>query len=57
MAMASADMDDVEDLLTCPVCMNLYDELDDGHKPKILSCSHTLCIECIKVTISPLHFT
>ena len=44
--MAAADADD---LLTCSVCFNEFD--DNSHKPKFLSCHHTLCLECIKVLI------
>lgn len=45
--MATAVVDDAEDLLTCSVCFNSFD--NDDHKPKFLSCHHTLCLACVKV--------
>ena len=36
-----------EDLRTCSICFNEYNE--DAHKPKYLDCHHTFCIQCIKV--------
>lgn len=45
--MAAAAFAEEDDLLTCSVCWNIYDE--EVHKPKFLSCHHTLCLECIKV--------
>lgn len=38
-----------EDLSTCCVCLELYHE--ENRKPKFLSCHHTLCLNCIKVSI------
>ena len=40
---------DVEDLMTCGVCLCEYDEVD--RKPKFLPCAHTFCLLCLKVTL------
>ncbi len=45
--MAEALIDDFEDLLTCSVCLENFD--NEVRKPKFLSCHHTLCLECVKV--------
>jgi len=42
--------DNIQDLLTCTVCFELYD--DDEHQPKLLSCHHSLCKQCILTLIS-----
>ncbi len=48
--MAEAYVDDFEDLWTCSVCLENFD--NEVHKPKFLSCHHTLCLNCVKVHIS-----
>ena len=45
--MATSVEEDTEDLSTCCVCLDLYDR--EEHKPKFLSCGHTLCLKCIEV--------
>lgn len=50
--MATADIND--DLLTCSVCFNEFD--DESHNPKFLACHHTLCLQCVKVTLLLLYF-
>jgi len=45
----AAVIDEAEDLLTCSVCFNSFD--NDDHKPKYLSCHHTLCLACLKVNL------
>ena len=44
--MACANLD-VDDFVTCGVCMNEYDT--ENKKPKFLQCSHTICLQCLKV--------
>ena len=39
--------EEMKDLTTCCVCMEVYNEGD--RKPKFISCHHTYCITCIKV--------
>lgn len=36
-----------ENFSTCPVCYVKFD--DEENKPKILSCGHTTCLQCLKV--------
>lgn len=38
--------DFTDNFLTCPTCMSAYDEAE--HTPKLLSCSHTLCRQCLE---------
>ena len=45
--MAIAVEKDTEDLSTCCICLNPYD--NDEHKPKFLSCGHTLCLKYLQV--------
>ena len=45
----AAVIDEAEYLLTCSVCFNSFD--NDDHKPKYLSCHHTLCLACLKVNL------
>lgn len=40
---------DDDDMLTCTVCLTLFDE--GIHKPKFLTCHHTFCVECLKVDL------
>jgi tripartite motif-containing protein 2/3 len=41
----SIEIDDFSDsFLTCGTCMQLYDGL--SHAPKLLPCSHTICLSC-----------
>ncbi|XP_078656565.1 tripartite motif-containing protein 3-like isoform X2 [Branchiostoma floridae x Branchiostoma belcheri] len=42
MAAASSIADDFDNDLTCPVCLNLYEN------PKFLPCFHTLCKKCVE---------
>lgn len=41
---------DRDDAHCCSICLEIYDE--DNHKPKFLSCHHTLCILCIETIIA-----
>ncbi|EFX60867.1 hypothetical protein DAPPUDRAFT_122787 [Daphnia pulex] len=41
--MASAIEDE---FVTCSICMSEYNE--DGRKPKVLPCSHTVCLTCLQ---------
>lgn len=36
----------MEELLTCKVCMERYNEID--RKPLFLNCGHTFCAKCLK---------
>ena len=36
-----------DEFVTCGICMNEYNE--DTRKPKLLSCSHTVCLSCLQV--------
>lgn len=38
-----------DDLMTCCICMELYDDL--LCKPKFLWCHHTCCLNCIKIMV------
>ena len=40
-------MDSLQDTLSCPVCFEEFEE-NDGHVPRLLPCSHTLCHTCIR---------
>uniref|UniRef100_A0A1I8G2P3 RING-type domain-containing protein n=1 Tax=Macrostomum lignano TaxID=282301 RepID=A0A1I8G2P3_9PLAT len=42
----SSATDDLEDELLCPVCLDLYTD------PIVLPCSHSLCRECLRRTLS-----
>ena len=52
--MATAVEKGTEDLSTCCVCLDPYD--NDEHKPKFLSCGHTLCLKCLQVKEIYLNF-
>lgn len=39
---------EVEDLMTCPVCLCGFDV--NLRKPKFLACSHTICLSCLEVS-------
>jgi hypothetical protein len=41
--------EEVEDLVTCTVCMLEYDH--DERKPKYLQCHHVLCLQCLTVNL------
>ena len=42
----SIDYDDFnESFLTCSTCLCNYDAAE--HNPKLLPCSHTICLECL----------
>ena len=43
-----------EDLTTCCVCFEVYNEGD--RKPKFISCHHTYCLGCIKVSNKGLSY-
>ena len=46
MATSSLVLKDVEDQLTCPICLSLFEE------PKVLTCHHVFCANClIKCTV------
>ncbi len=36
-----------EDLVSCSVCLDLFDGAKELKQPKILPCQHTYCVECI----------
>ncbi len=40
--MASSHMALIEDPITCVICLKYFDD------PRILPCSHTYCLQCIK---------
>ena len=46
---------DVDDFVTCGVCLNEYDT--ENKKPKFLQCSHTLCLQCLKVYSLLIHYS
>ncbi|KAK2193096.1 hypothetical protein NP493_17g06059 [Ridgeia piscesae] len=37
--------ENVSDLLSCSVCMEVFDDTD--HLPKLLLCHHTFCVQCL----------
>ena len=45
--MATACVSDLEDFVTCGICFCEFDE--EKKKPKFLQCSHTICLQCVKV--------
>ena len=45
--MACANNNEVYDLVTCGVCFIEFDT--ENKKPKFLQCSHTFCLQCLKV--------
>ena len=46
METVSIDYDDFnESFLTCSTCLCNYDAAE--HNPKLLPCSHTICLECL----------
>ncbi|EFX82382.1 hypothetical protein DAPPUDRAFT_316826 [Daphnia pulex] len=44
--MATLSVKLLEELVTCNICLNQYDE--GIRKPKFLQCSHTICLECFQ---------
>ena len=54
--MASMDLqpaslrDDLQDRLSCGLCMEIYDERD--RLPKLLPCAHTICLHCLSSMMS-----
>ncbi|CAF1663191.1 unnamed protein product, partial [Adineta ricciae] len=40
--MASSNTDSIEDVITCIICLKYFDD------PRLLPCSHTYCLSCIK---------
>jgi tripartite motif-containing protein 59 len=40
--MASSNTDLVEEIITCVICLKYFND------PRILPCSHTYCLQCIK---------
>ena len=59
MATACNEENELKDLVTCGVCMCLFDE--EIRKPKFLPCSHTVCFLCLKVrnslTLHKFHYS
>lgn len=51
----AAEVDEVEDLTCCSICLDPYDV--DIRKPKFLKCHHTFCLECIKVIVYKIFLT
>ena len=47
--MMAKNGDVLAQMLSCVVCMEDYDE--DGHIPRLLPCTHTLCENCVKQLI------
>ncbi len=45
----AAVIDNFEELTTCTVCFDIFD--DGEHEPKFLSCHHTFCLKCVKVLL------
>ena len=43
-----------DDLTTCCVCFEVFNERD--RQPKFLTCHHTYCLSCIKVSTVNLTF-
>ncbi|CAF0981112.1 unnamed protein product [Adineta ricciae] len=43
-------MPSFEETLTCPVCLDLFDD------PRLLPCSHTFCCKCLRSTINSHSF-
>jgi hypothetical protein len=39
----------VQEVIKCPICLENFDD------PRMLSCSHTFCLKCIKNTASHNH--
>lgn len=50
--MASSLEEQSEDFMTCGVCFESYNQITSPqireHKPKLLPCSHTYCLACLK---------
>lgn len=46
-ANAGENLEVKEDDVTCPLCFEYYEE-DGIHQPKLLSCVHTICLQCVK---------
>lgn len=46
--MPSMDDEETDDLSTCAVCFSEFD--DNVNRAKFLSCAHTFCLECLKVS-------
>ncbi len=44
--MASSNTDSIEEVITCVICLKYFTD------PRILSCSHTYCLQCIKQVAS-----
>ena len=41
--------------LVCDICLEEYGDNDKSEKtPKILSCGHTFCCQCIKLTMKKI---
>ena len=51
--MVSALHEEFEHLATCevkcPLCLYEYQDAAGSRKPKVLPCSHTLCLQCLEV--------
>lgn len=43
-------MPSIEESLTCPICLDLFDD------PRLLPCSHTFCCKCLHPTINNRSF-
>jgi hypothetical protein len=48
-AAACTYSEETESFVTCSICLCEFD--GETRKPKFLPCAHTLCLECLKVTL------
>ena len=41
-----------DDTTNCPVCFEGYDDQMEGHVPRLLPCTHTVCQACVKCLLN-----